>query len=248
MRSILITIGITIFFILFCFYIAIYYLFTETHPDKGSFGTFGDTVGGVANPILAFISFIAILYTIYLSYNNQKIISFDTTFHSLLEQHNKILNDIKLVVAETNICKLDLTFNAIIDSPKISDARYHLIYSDTITDNYFRIVYQILNHIDKNHPQKYQFEEGFNLHQKNYSNILRSIIDQKTLFLIAINAASNDSSPTYKRYKQLIERSNFLEHLKYDINFHSLIQEAHKIYDIRAFGESIFLNDYLSKI
>ena len=47
---------------------------------------------------------------------------------------------------------------------------------------------------------------------------------QKTLFLIAINAASDDLSPTYKNYKTLIEKSNFLEHLKYNIEFHFLIQ------------------------
>lgn len=85
--------------------------------EQATWGTFGDYVGGVLNPIFAFASLIAILYSMHLqseelenssnelqrsaeALNSQIAISkqqtFDNTFFQLLSLHNAIIKDMDL--------------------------------------------------------------------------------------------------------------------------------------------------------
>lgn len=247
MNFILLIIGYSIFALIGCFYIAIFYTFNLDSSNKSNFGAFGDTIGGIINPVLAFISFIALLYTISITNKNQKSLSFESTFQSLLDQHNKTLNQISAYDGlNEGPSKIEITLGYVIASSSLEEACEYLAYQDEETDHYFRVVYQILSHIDKNHPSS---NLGlFNSEQKNYSNILRSIIDQKTLFLIAVNAASSKHISSYKNYQLLIEKSNFLEHLKYKKEFHPLIKESITVYNKKAFGKSIFFDDYSTEL
>ncbi|MDO5357443.1 MAG: putative phage abortive infection protein [Conchiformibius sp.] len=64
----IISVGVITFFII-CIPIGFYITFfwnTSISQDAGNWGTFGDYFGGTLNPILGFISFMALLYTIKL--------------------------------------------------------------------------------------------------------------------------------------------------------------------------------------
>lgn len=114
-----------------------------------------------------------------------------------------------------------------------------MVYKEKSTDHYFRLVYQILKFIDINHPEKID-DSFFSKNQKKYSSILRASIPHDVLELIAINGASDIKTPSYMSYKLILEKSEFLEHLKFDNN---LIKETLSIYHSNAFGKNIFIEN-----
>jgi len=80
--------------------------------DPATWGTFGDYLGGTLNPIISFLAFIGLLYTIHQQAQEMKatrdelertaeqqsrqskifnLRQFESTFFSLLNQHNKII-------------------------------------------------------------------------------------------------------------------------------------------------------------
>ena len=80
--------------------------------DSSTWGTFGDYLGGTLNPIISFLALIGLLYTIHQQAQEMQatreeleqaaeqqrrqseifnLQQFESTFFSLLEQHNKII-------------------------------------------------------------------------------------------------------------------------------------------------------------
>nr|WP_216294444.1 putative phage abortive infection protein [Delftia acidovorans]MCA1069357.1 hypothetical protein [Delftia acidovorans] len=187
----------------------------------------------------------------------QEITKFENTFFSFLAHHNTIVaqlteNPPPLTThgagnyqrAKKEPSLIDATYAIVFEGNKsFTQARDHLVLHEVAVDHYFRLVYQILKFIDRNYPAEKNTSKNFSQNQKKYSGILRSSINHKILELIAINAASDQSTPSYDGYKELIEKSSFLEHLKFN---RSIISETIKIYDKRAFGNSIFLDIYLN--
>lgn len=217
------------------------YLESQDSAEKLNIGTLGDFIGGLTNPALSFISFIALLSTIFVSIKSQKLQSFDATFNTLIEQHNRILSNLQTKTPENNFySNIEKSIATIREAPSINDARNYLINENCSCDNYLRLVYQILNLVINRYPKI--LKSHVSKDQKRYSNILRAILDQETLFLIAINAASTQETPSFDSYKALIEKTNFLEHLKPLDNFQPLISALANIYKESAFGESIYKN------
>lgn len=85
--------------------------------DSATWGTFGDYLGGTLNPIISFLALIGLLYTIHQQAQEMKatrdelertaeqqsrqseifnLQQFESTFFSLLEQHNKVVERIEV--------------------------------------------------------------------------------------------------------------------------------------------------------
>lgn len=271
-------IGFTVLILILIYFLLIISLFTNTNIDAQTtlFGIFGDTIGGTLNPILTFISFIAILAGLYFQQqelkatrdelsrsadaqeknllkldnqiSSQELTKFENTFFSFLNHHNTIIQELTFerapaVINSSGMVKkyrsaIDETYKIIFKTGNtLENAREYLTQEEKKVDHYFRLVYQILKFIDKNYPGE-KGSDHFSKEQKRYSSILRASIEHKVLELIAINGASTSETPSYDSYKNIIEKSSFLEHLK----FHQeLIMEAKPIYNQTAFGESIFI-------
>lgn len=177
----------------------------------------------------------------------QDLLKFENTFFSFLNHHNSIIQQLTFtpppaVVSSHGTVKhykseITRAYNNVFNANIITQARHYLVFEENEINHYFRLVYQILKFIDLNYPGEKQ-NEFFSLEQKRYSSILRASIDHRILELIAINGASTEETPSYESFKIMIEKSSFLEHLKFN---HEIIFEIKKIYKPSAFGGNIYL-------
>lgn len=117
-------IGFSVLILILIYFILIISIFTNTNIDAQTtlFGIFGDTIGGKLNPILTFISFIAILAGLYFQQqelkatrdelsrsadaqeknllkldnqiSSQELTKFENTFFSFLNHHNTIIQEL----------------------------------------------------------------------------------------------------------------------------------------------------------
>lgn len=277
LNYILITISITVLIFVCSAYIILSNLFLNTKISAEStlWGIFGDSIGGSINPILTFLSFLAILYTIFLQNKElsatreelsraadaqeknllkidsqikaQDLLKFENTFFSFLNHHNSIIQQLTFtpppaVISSNGTVKhykseITRAYNSVFQKNIISQARNYLVFEENEINHYFRLVYQILKFIDLNYPGDKQ-KEIFSPEQKRYSSILRASIDHRILELIAINGASTSDTPSYDSFKIMIEKSSFLEHLKFN---HEIISAIVTIYKPSAFGGNIYL-------
>ena len=149
--------------------------------DQAKWGTFGDYIGGTLNPILSFISLIALLTTIVLQSKEleltrdelkrsasaqeetKKILDkqsetlarqqFESTFFSMLDQHNKLLESLTTSNKGTET-KLSYIMRSVFN-PHILDlgtAKMALESNNHICGHYFRVLYQLLKFIATNSP------------------------------------------------------------------------------------------------
>jgi hypothetical protein len=134
-----------------------------------SLGSLGDFIGGNLNPILAFLSFIALLTTVKLQseemaasrdelkrsaqaqedskkildqqYNSQVIQQFENTFFSLLEQIKTCTPSAK---------DIDYLINeSFAPGKEIIEARRIFTNKNELHSHYFRLIYQTLKFLDK---------------------------------------------------------------------------------------------------
>lgn len=105
---------------------------------------------------------------------------------------------------------------------------------DTSFKYYFLNLFQLLNYIDTDIPNKDD--------AKKYTNILRAQLSKNELILLAYNAIGVQSFTTNK-YQELVEKYEFFEHLTYD-DFHTnsyiieVIDSILKKYKNDAFGNN----------
>lgn len=223
------------------------YIFSDfkinASPDH--FGQFGDFIGGTLNPILAFLSFMALLYTIKIQTDELKLSReeleatreelkesriaqqeqseslklqneatnlqiFENTFFQLLNQHNEYLD---LVVKE-NI-KIDyfeyIPFSGNTSGRKKDGLKLKekillefrgINQTKRALKNYFMTLFQILKYIDK-------YAKRNKIDVKFYTNIIRALIDDEILRLLAINCVAYN----FTEYKEYIEKYAFFEHI-----------------------------------
>lgn len=122
--------------------------------------------------------------------------------------------------------------------------------------NFYRMLYQVLKFISDREKvinnnfisNKCTSARPVSQEVKNYTNIIRSYLDTNTLFCLAINCfCLNEENGEYERYKKLLERYEFLEHLPtYDAR-NKFIRISFPIwlsYDQQAFGKSSWFNNW----
>lgn len=222
------------------FLIAIFVYFYNFHgvfsTEKSDWGTFGDFMGGTLNPLFAFLSLIAIIYTIRiqtqeLEYSREELKAtkeeleksriaqeeqsqsfkmqnisikqqtFENTFFKLLEHHNELIGELYAEIEKDKLGRIFIYGDELVESLKK--------HNKNIIKTYFMTLYQILKFVDQQN-KKFSGEAFFDA--KLYTNIIRATLDDGILSLLAINGAANG----FKKYKILIEKYEFLEHLNVD--------------------------------
>lgn len=229
--------------------------------ENGDWGTFGDFLGGTLNPIFSLMSFVALLYTIALQtdemaqtreelkraadaqkkaeealngqLNAQRKQLFESTFFSLLDQHNKALE--KLISQNPNRTQGTSDLNYIRQEmlskgyTKIKEQREIVHNNNNICGSYFRVLYRMLKFISEN---CHDVKDG-----KFYSGIVRSFIGNDVIQILACNCYCIDDDNQYWKYKLLIEKYEFLEHFSPYVNSNNFFKEVIYSYDKKAFGE-----------
>ncbi|PTO83590.1 putative phage abortive infection protein [Vibrio splendidus] len=130
---------------------------------------------------------------------------FDSTFYSLLEQHNSALD----MLSTENLTKGNKTLKK----------EFEELHSNALYCRYFRLLYQVLKFIAVEHSSEESlnqsiFRSSLKNEEKFYSNIVRSMLPDHVLYWLAVNCYCplGDSDP-YILYRKLIIRYKFLEHL-----------------------------------
>lgn len=185
---------------------------------------------------------------------------FEQTFFSLLEQHNFSLSEI-LTTSSGRLgepTKLESIRNFIFSSATLKEAKENLEQKNALCGHYFRILYQLLKFLAVNIPNS---EVGADFdkdkiidsplaeNEKMYSNIVRSFIGYDISQILAVNCYCEGEKSTYWRYKLLLERYEFLEHMPFEVdqNNNKILLEAIDYYEA-AFGDSVFKRNLISNL
>lgn len=144
----------------------------EFSTNQSDWGDFGSYIGGTVGALFASLSFLALLYTVYLqreelttaikalqdgaesqqkqaeNYEAQK---FETTFYSLLELHNDAVRSLELNSNDfsgyiSNLRTLDDSSDV---STYLKERQEHILKNVELSQ-YFRVLYQLLKFIAKN--------------------------------------------------------------------------------------------------
>lgn len=182
---------------------------------------------------------------------------FEGTFFALIEQHNKAIE--KLTNPNSRFpdgkSDLDMITQATLSEskPSLKSAKSQLEKMNNICGHYFRILYQLLKFIATNCPTSEigsEFDTTKIKHshlspdEKMYSNIVRSFLGHNITQLLAVNCFCEDEEDIYWKYKLLLERYSFLEHMPFEVNRKESkpLTEAKAHYSRQAFGNSNFMH------
>lgn len=286
------SIALLIMLIVLGFYYFHFNIDDKLSPKQDTWGTFGDYVGGTLNPILSFLSLIALLWTISIQSNELELTrkelersalaqeeskknfdeqlktlarqQFESTFFSLLDQHNKTLEHLIIPPSVNLSNRISYIQKHIFSNPEVTDlasAKAALEDKNSLCGHYFRVLYQLLKFIAVNTPgskisQAFDADEirykEVTADEKMYSNIVRSLLSYSVTQLLSINCHCTDPTDTYWRYKLLIERYEFLEHMPFEVGHidpieHEVLVETMEFYELSAFGNSNFVKKYKNK-
>ena len=223
--------------------------------DSATWGTFGDYLGGTLNPIISFLALIGLLYTIHQQAQEMQatreelkqaaeqqhrqadifnLQQFESTFFSLLEQHNKVVERIEV---ESIYKELHNIYNKKIDQITTRKPSEELSNSHAIKSinqhyelkSYFNLLFQILKFISislsknsesNNSEEEKLSHEYINSQERMYSDILRSFIPNIILKLLALNCLTIDKFSqdyeleTFCNFQGLLNRYALLEQLQ----------------------------------
>ena len=196
-------------------------------------GTLGDYVGGMLNPILAFASFIALLYTIKLQIDELKLTRDE------LSQSMKAQQDSANTLSQQ---RFEMTFFSLLDilvghakefrskflkGSHTSSFTYD--YNHRIEDAFFvlKTTYEILVMIDD--------YKKLDKDMRIYSGILKSCLNADILHMILGYCYQNDTCDQILKYKYLTTKYNLFEYIIFD-------NTTYKYFDNT---EGIFINHYV---
>ncbi|OFR06015.1 hypothetical protein HMPREF2907_04585 [Neisseria sp. HMSC055H02] len=218
--------------------------------DPATWGTFGDYLGGTLNPIISFLALIGLLYTIHQQAQEMKatreelkqaaeqqrqqveqqsrqseifnLQQFESTFFSLLEQHNKAIERINVESIYKSLHYIYTNKIDIITTYKPSKELSNSLAIKTINQHYelksyFNLLFQILKFIsislsknsESNNREDSKItikdfysdskisrdkisQKYINPQERMYSDILRSFIPSIILKLLALNCLTID--------------------------------------------------------
>lgn len=154
-----------------------------------------------------------------LSEVNNKKDEFLRRFSMLLEQHNNHLDIVKKYLDENN------NFTAGVMGLSDHLQAFNKLRGHTVISPYMRILYHLLKHIcvefyiDENLDPKLK-------ERKKFSSLVRSLIRNDVLSLIAVNSSyiiENGEYNQYKDYQILLKKFDFFQH----VNFFASINAAY---------------------
>lgn len=158
---------------------------------------------------VAFGTMSSVVVALYISIKNNRRDTFERNFSLLLEQHNQQLNTL---ISRADFGSKLSTVLGFADDKGLLSANERMHKLDTYYGSYFRVLYYLLKHVDRNY---YGF---FFAHKKKkfYTSMVRSFLNSEITLLLIINVAHAKSGNQYYEYRCLIEEYVFLEHLILD--------------------------------
>lgn len=229
-----------IFSALVCFYLKAHEKLSGSKMP--AYGTLGDYFGGISNPILAFITFSAVLFTVNLQLkqsHESKKLNFEATFFNMITLLANIRSKLKYWEFEGGECfekiiqdkfrsKKIITVTFPLTKPDERPFRFRELpyknakqnYAKFNKDNnhylghYFRTLYRILKIID---DSTLDLED-----KKSYSRMLRAQLSMDELSLLFLNCLKGvcDSG----EFQLLLYRYSMLEHLSVEYAEHPHLQ------------------------
>ncbi|UXZ94582.1 hypothetical protein K3169_19720 [Pseudomonas phytophila] len=223
--------------------------FSESSAD---WGTFGDFIGGFLNPLLSFFGLIALLLTIVLqgkeleltrkelkrsadSQEKAQVLldaqiktqvkqQFESTYFSLLSQHNKMLEDIQEVNELKKAPLIHHVERAVYKKWLQADNFSTIDLEDfSRCTTYFRILHQVMkfNFVNNHQNSAQDFVDFLNgepmtSDEMGYAEILKAHLNGPILKWIAFYGIADDKHPTYLNFSWLVRRYNLLENIKLD--------------------------------
>lgn len=199
-------------------------------------GTLGDYVGGMLNPILAFASFMALLYTIKLQVDELKLTRDE------LSQSRKAQQDSADTLSQQ---RFEMTFFSLLDI-LVSHAKefrskfskgshtnsFTYDYNHRIEDAFFvlKTTYEILVMIDD--------YKKLDKDVRIYSGILKSCLNVDILHMILGYCYQNNTCDQILKYRDLTTKYNLFEYIIFD-------NTAYKYFDNK---EDIFIDRYVDTV
>ncbi|MGC6394066.1 putative phage abortive infection protein [Pasteurella multocida] len=180
----------------------------------------------VSGVIATFMSSVGLIIIGYLTYKNQKSNAFQVEFDNLLKEHHRTIKETFYQDGNFNFHTQYLLHkisrqnhiengnNTVVNLKTVSET---FIYGREEVSRYFILLYRILDRIDKEVPKN---------DKKRYSGLLRVCIPHEILLLVAVNALNEN----FGRYKFLLEKFEFLEHLPVSLRFFKTIRLNSAIY------------------
>ena len=278
--------AVAAFLIVLGLYIAYFKNLSVTN-DSATWGTFGDYLGGTLNPIISFLVLIGLLYTIHQQAQEMQatreelkqaaeqqhrqadifnLQQFESTFFSLLEQHNKVVERIEV---ESIYKELHNIYNKKIDQITTRKPSEELSNSHAIKSinqhyelkSYFNLLFQILKFIsislsknsesnnsedlkitikdfdsDNKRSEEKLSHEYINPQERMYSDILRSFIPNIILKLLALNCLTID------KFSQDYELETFCN-FQGLLNRYALLEQLQLVFtDINKIDKSYLVN------
>ena len=255
--------AVAAFLIILGLYIAYFKNLSVTN-DSATWGTFGDYLGGTLNPIISFLALIGLLYTIHQQAQEMQatreelkqaaeqqrqqveqqshqseifnLQQFESTFFSLLEQHNKAIEriDVESIYKELHNIYNKKLYQITTRKPSEELSNKHAIKSINQhyeLKSYFNLLFQILKFIsislsknsESNNSEDSKItikdfysdskiskdkisQKYINPQERMYSDILRSFIPSIVLKLLALNCLTIDK---FSRDNELDTLYNF---------------------------------------
>lgn len=229
----------------------IWFYFLNDQPlskDSSMWGTFGDFIGGVLNPVVALLAFYWLTKSVLIQKTElaetQKILAetekaqrnqsvtqekkrFEDTFYSLLGQFNSVFDSLSSTPSHQNespfrkLYKNTISFTPKYDQQGLVKAMH---YQSQESSHYFRILYHLLKFILLNHDSS-KSDRDFNTSiEENISTDEKFYSNIVRSFLnkqIIQFLAINclvDEDHDFYKFKLLVERYSMLEHLILDFD------------------------------
>lgn len=185
------------------------------------------------------LAVIVALYSIRIQQIKNKEEWFERNFSLLLEQHNNLLSNIR--EDKELLSEIDKNIRVLISealykpneklSPlkqsmfKVSDFSKY-IKEKSLLGSYFRVLYHLLKFIDEKHSESnsidhyFTFDKKTIIRRKYYTSIVRSFLDTNILITLAFNVVvvidKNNNPNQYVKFRDLIIKYGFLEHIYFD--------------------------------
>jgi len=259
-------------FALFCivsifgYYKIIFWNFTIT-SDTESFGQFGDFIGGTLNPILAFLSFMALLYTIKIQTDELKLSreELEATREELkgsrIAQQEQS-ESLKLQNKATELQIFENTFFKLLDlfienknnfsvKPSIGKTSYSLEAIKLLLGWYKS--YNSYDEFNNNHEKNtgvyfgqiykiLKFIDNSNIENKQrYVGIFRAQFMKDELEFLFYHCLGSIGK---RRFKKQVEEYEFFEHISFNGNIGKELLK----YNIKAFGKNEIILEIYNKL
>lgn len=179
----------------------------------GTFFIDSESIRYIAITIAPILGVLFTIITLNRNTKNNRRNTFDSKFNLLLEQHHIQLKNVVSFIDENK--NNDKVLPMITNGVDYSILNNYL-FQHSIFSPYMRVLFHILKSI---HSDFRAIENSIES-EKKYSSLVRSLIRNDILYLIAINTTS-DKNADFELYRKLLVRYDFFEHINITGVLHS---------------------------